>query len=640
MKRISKLRSETILLAVLVLAPVLLNAILLYPEVQSAASSANDDAFHFLFVQRASAALAAGDNPFDFWVPQLAYGFPQFFYYQHLPYLLVVLIHRMLFGEVNLLTLFNLIRYLLLVAFPLTVYWSMRTMEFSASGAAVGAAFASLISPGWATQGFEYESYIFSGFGMFAQLCAMHLLFIWLATVERVLGRASGYLLAILASAALVVSHPFYAYLAGVTAVPAVLVHGLSFRAPESSLAARVRHHLGTLFRMIVRLSIVAACAALITAYFWLPFLLNRAYFNVDYAVYRLSPGLRPFPAAARLHALLRVSWNLLDGSRFPVMSLLAVFGLGCALFTRTIPARLALGIALLWFGLFFFPLIAPALTSVLPLHAALPHQRFIAGVDLGAILLLGVAGEWLWQRFSALDAPWRALAPGLIIVILLAVPLYGRAQRYLVNTSVLESVENGATASNLQSLIAVLKTLPPARAYLPEIGPSLALTCADLQTTYAGQMLSLNSMLQLDRLDPVHCDLFNVRYLILHGHFGVPKFLTLIQDAGEFSLYGAGASSYAEFGSVRWGHLEARGLYDAQHALFDQNENWLHGDGPAAHSFIRWNYPPGSQAESEPAGAGGPDSGTVTEEKFADDRVELKVNCREPATLILRMTY
>src|SRR5881296_3895860 len=129
-------------LLLLVLVPTTFNAVALWPELSVAIPSLNDDAFHFLLIQRASEALATGENPFDHWAPELDLGFPQLLYYQHLPHLTVVALHRLLLKQVDLLILFNSIRYLLLVGFPLTVYCSMRRLGFSivAGGFAAAAA--------------------------------------------------------------------------------------------------------------------------------------------------------------------------------------------------------------------------------------------------------------------------------------------------------------------------------------------------------------------------------------------------------------------------------------------------------------------------------------------------------------------
>ena len=122
------------------------NAFALLPEVTVPVPNVNDDAEHVLFIQQSSEALTNGQDPLDFWVPQLELGFPQFLYYQNLPHLAVVALGKLTFGLIPLRTLFDLVRYLLLVGFPLTVFWSMRRLGFSDVAAAIGAAAGSLLA--------------------------------------------------------------------------------------------------------------------------------------------------------------------------------------------------------------------------------------------------------------------------------------------------------------------------------------------------------------------------------------------------------------------------------------------------------------------------------------------------------------
>ena len=114
----------------------LFNAIELLPEL-TPIPNVNDDAAHLLFVRRADQAITLGQDPIDFWVPDLELGFPEFVYYQHLPHLTVVAAYRALLGTVDIARVFNGVRYLLLVGFPLTVFWSMRRMGFGRVTSAV-----------------------------------------------------------------------------------------------------------------------------------------------------------------------------------------------------------------------------------------------------------------------------------------------------------------------------------------------------------------------------------------------------------------------------------------------------------------------------------------------------------------------
>ncbi len=162
----------------------ILNAIALLPELTIPAPSVNDDAYHYLFIQRASEALANGDNIIDHWLPSIENGFPQFLYYQHLPALAVVGVERLSFGNLDLLTSFNLVRYILLVALPLTVFVSMRWFGFSTVAAALAAAVSTLLSSDF-RYGFEYDSYVWRGLGVYTQLWAMHLSFLTLAALYQ-----------------------------------------------------------------------------------------------------------------------------------------------------------------------------------------------------------------------------------------------------------------------------------------------------------------------------------------------------------------------------------------------------------------------------------------------------------------------
>ena len=164
----------------------LATAIALAPEVTIPVPSVNDDMLHYLFIQRMPSERARnGGNVFDHWLPQIDLGLPQFLFYQHLPHLFVIALQRLTLDNVDLLTVFNVVRYVLLVAFPLTVFWSMRRMGFSHRRRRDRRRRLRACSPADSPYGFEYDSYVWRGWGMYTQLWAMHLSFITLACVYR-----------------------------------------------------------------------------------------------------------------------------------------------------------------------------------------------------------------------------------------------------------------------------------------------------------------------------------------------------------------------------------------------------------------------------------------------------------------------
>ena len=245
-------------------------AIGLLPEVLVPTPNVNDDAEHELFIQNASDALARGENVLEFWVPEMDEGFPEFLYYQNLPHLTVVALDRVLLGLPDVVTLFNIVRYLLLVTFPLTVFWSMRRMDFDPVAAAVGAASSSLLATNF-LYGFDYESYLWRGLGLYTQIWAMHLCFIALASLWRLVRYGTGFRWTVVILATLVLSHLLYAYMMVVTTALLFL---------WSVTRANVRTR-------IARLTAAGGIALAITSWMWLPYILERGFLNA-------SPYLQP----------------------------------------------------------------------------------------------------------------------------------------------------------------------------------------------------------------------------------------------------------------------------------------------------------------------------------------------------------
>ena len=623
-------RWATVGLLLLVLIPSAFNAIMLLPELSLPVPSLNDDAFHYLFIQRASEAVAGGENPFDHWAPELELGFPQFFYYQHLPHLAVVLLHRLLLKQVDLFTLFNLTRYLLLLGFPLTVYWSMRQMEFSTVASAVAAAVATLLSSDH-RYGFEYDSYVWRGFGMYTQLWAMHLSFITLACLHRLLERGAGYIAATVASSMLALSHLVYAYMMAVTAVMLFLI-GLS--------RANVRLR-------AFRLATVGLLSAVITSYVWLPFLLFNAYLSASPYLQRWKYD--SFGAGDILGWL--ISGDLLDYGRLPALTILLALGVASALVARTQPARLALVLLLLWLTLYFGRHTWGRLADLLPMHEGLLFHRFIGGVHLAAILLLGLGGEWIWRQSAPLSERRRAVTTGLILIALLVPALRERREYYGLNTQWMQRTRKALEADqDARAILSALRELPPGRTYAGlrgNWGKELKfgdIHFYDLLTFHRiaaasppYQSLSLNADLiwHFDDRNPTHYDLFNVRYVVAPSGLAMPEFLRRIKETPRYILYRAETTGYAEFAAA----TEMKRI-SSQSSLFLQNRSWLLSGDPSSGKFIRYDYPAGRSGSEGPVSSGCPGGGAISEERVLPGRLDLAVECQEAATLVLKVTY
>jgi hypothetical protein len=628
-----EVRSRLLIVA-LVGIPILIDAIWLLPELTSGALNLNDDAFHYLMAQRAADAIGNGLNPLDFWMPQLELGFPQFLYYQNLPHLAVVGLQAILSGAVDLFTTFNLLRYLLLVGFPLTVFWSMRRMGFSMVASGIAAASSSLLS-GDFRYGFEYDSYLHRGFGMYTQLWAMHLSFISLACVWRVLQRGNGYLPAILALTALGLSHLIYAYMMVIT----LAIVGLVF----------LRR--GTMLATLLRLATLGGVVALTTAWMWLPFLGSYQYLSAS--PYLQSYKYDSFGAPAILGWLF--SGDLLDHGRLPVLTVLLGLGVGAALVRRSRLGLIALSGFLVWLVLYFGRPTLGFLADLFPLHEGLLFHRFVGEMDIFAIVLMGVGGAALWRIIARLSAPRLRLelrpVVALGVVLLALVP--AASERIAFDAQNTIWMQQTADAfhgdTDLQSILGTLAAQPPG-----------GRTYAGLRTNWGGQMtvgqarvtdaltfeaipavsppyqgLSLNSDLIWDFRDddPGQFDLLDVRYVIAPTGRAIPVFYTPMQVTARYTLYRVQTSGAAEYVTI-----VARRQAPTQRALFDANLAWFKGPDPDAHDFIRWDYeaPAGPPVTS----AACPGGGKTDFEYQEAEAIHLVVECPAAATLAIKVTY
>jgi hypothetical protein len=626
-------RLERLALYVVVAVPIAFNALALLPELLVSVANINDDAFHWAFIQRGIDALARGENVLEFWVPQLGLGFPQFLYYQSLPHLFVIFLHRVLFGAVDPYTLFNLVRYLLLVMFPLTVSWSLRRMDLSLPAAAFAAAASSLLNTPY-LYGFDYDSYIFRGFGMYTQLVAMHLSFITMALLYRLAQRGTGYTAAALALAALGLSHILYAYMAVITAGVVFLV-GLS----RGSLIARA-----------ARLLFVGASALAITAYSWIP-TAGSASLYLDRSPYLESWKYDSFGAAKVIEYL--VTGDLFDSGRMPVLTILVLVGVIAALLMRTRAAITLVALFVVWLVLFFGrPTLGP-LAELFPLKDSLYFHRFIGAVHLAAIPLIGLAGAWLWERARSLRPRWELGAAALLLVLLVPA-LLERQSYYGQNAEWLRATDAAIRGdADAQQMLAMLETMSGARTYAglrTNWGSSLnfgltfnstrfynVLTARGLPEVaqpYSGPSLNSDLQYDFDGSRPEHYDLFDARYVVAPTAEPMPGFLRPLARTPRYTLYEAPTTGIAEYVAIG-----DRRAVSSQASLFPQNRAWLASRDVAAKRFIRWDYPASTDRSLGEAKDGCPD-GATSYERVQPSRVDLIVQCRTSGTLVIKVTY
>jgi hypothetical protein len=198
-----RLRPTTVLLVVAVAT----NAWLLR-GVALPAHNLNDASVHTAYVGWAADRLGSGQLPLDGLFTQLGMGFPIFHHYQVLPHLLVAPVALVLGAAWTV----SLSTFLLLALWPLCIYASSRLFGLGRWPAVAAAAMAPFLVS-LPAYGYEASSYLWRGYGMWAQLWGMWLLPVALATTWRAVVKGRSLLLAAVLSGLTLSCHLLTGYL-------------------------------------------------------------------------------------------------------------------------------------------------------------------------------------------------------------------------------------------------------------------------------------------------------------------------------------------------------------------------------------------------------------------------------------------
>ena len=335
----------------------------LAPEILDPPPAFNDHTLHLALVREASAALARGQDPTDFWFAPITEGYPLFRHYQHLPHVAMAGLYHLLGGAVPLETIFHVSMWLLLLAFPLSVAWSVARL----CGDRRAGIFAGLAAAVLSTDhlfGFDLSSYGWAGSGMTSQLWGMVLLGpAWAVTHGALTGGRRLWLAAGLI-AMLLVTHTVLGYVAALS-LPVLLVAG-------GGPGFRVR---------MVRALVIAAVAGAAAAYFVVPFFLDRAAMNRS--AWETASKYDSFGAATVLGWFLggELFDHGLGASRVALITLLAGLGLLVSLLAyRARPTARPLVLLLgAWLLLYFGRPTWGVLLDALPFGRNLHLHRLIA---------------------------------------------------------------------------------------------------------------------------------------------------------------------------------------------------------------------------------------------------------------------
>lgn len=634
-------------LAVLAIA-LAFNLYCLFPEATIRAAPPNDGMMHQLVLGRTVDAMASGQDATDPWIAAVpGEGYPLFHYYQHVPYLLpaafYLLAARVLALPLSLAALLHALIYLLLAAFPLSVYWSMRELGFPRLPAALAALAAPLIATQTA-YGLEFGSYVWRGHGMYTQLFGMVLLPPAVAYGYNAVRYGRNYFVAVLLLAATMLSHMVMGTLALGTVCLAVLVSG-SWRQG----AARAG-----------RLALLLAPTALVVSYFYLPFIRDGAFWNrsVNYAQQLYDS----YGHAWVLNAL--VTGQLFDYGRFPSLTLLAGLGLvACIWRWRDERYRFFVLTALLWLLFYFGRPTWGALLDLVPMMHDAQLHRFVAGVHLGGIFLIGAGLALAWD-WALARGGLRYLAGAALLTALILLPAYRERAGYLAQNASWLSQQETAMASeqgSIDALAAAIRQNGPGRVYagldnnwgrdykIGQVPMYGILASAGLDMVgHSYHAFSLNSDIQELFKDGrrEQYTLFDIRYVVVPAGWTVPSFYRPLGTFGRHALYEVDSGGY--FGLVTSDATFAGGRDE----FYPAASAWLASALPAAgqHPQVVLGRGAGSgpaiplalAPKAMPALPAAPPAGLgdVVQETAGSNSYAATVDVARPCMLMLKVTY
>src|SRR5205814_7284887 len=293
-------------------------------------------------------------------------------------------------------------------------------------------------------------------------------------------------------------------------------------------------------------------------------------------------------------------------------------------------------------------------LAALLPLQETLLFHRFIGGVHIAAIPLIGYGGAAVLALVRSSVSPSRAALAVGILGLALMPALKERWDFEALNATWMRQTEAAiAGDAEMASLVARLRQLPAGRVYAGlrsnwgerlDFGiPFRSVHAYQYLVTERFRMLappfggaSLNSDLQFDFNDQTAAqyDLYNVRYVIAPRGLALPGFLQVLRTTTRYMLYAAPSSGHGEYVA-----LADREEVSTATKLFPRNRAFVNGAGPTSRTYIRWDYPAAGDrvVSGEVSGCA---SATLRYERIQANRFDFIASCPNAATLVVKETY
>ena len=531
----------------LVLAPIVFNAVELRSESRYVPYT-NDSAFHSEMVRYATQQFRLGHFPLDGWFPYLNLGSPLFMHYQSLGAMIAGALGLAIGANQS----FSLCLYLLLVTWPLSVYLGARLFGFS-RWACGFAALASAFVASAPSVGFEQGAYIWIGFGLWSQLWAMWTLPLAWGFSWRAINDGRNFLWACVFIALTAAFHFEMGYLA-LLAIPLWTI------VRPKNIVARLKRAL-----------IVAVGSLFLSAWVIVPLLVYKPWTSINEFLQQTS-DVNSYGARQILTWLF--TGKLFDFGRLPVISPFAGVGFVACLvrWRRDAWARALVVVFVASLVLFFGRTTWGAAINLLPGSKELFLRRFLAAVQMSAILLAGVGAVAVAEVIRSAAHRWRGAyferwfsrAPKLLVsrivlagvIIAVSAPMWVELAHTDTSNAAFVALQRSSSAAQTQinRLVAKIKHIGGGRTYAGLLfsGWGSGFDVGDVHVVedlsadqvdeigFTNRTSSLMSdpEADIDDANPADYALFGIRFVITPASRRPPGGARLIDRAGPYLLW------------------------------------------------------------------------------------------------------
>jgi hypothetical protein len=613
----------------------------------------NDSSMHEQMVRFATNALRHGHFPMSQWYAGLDLGSPQFLHYQGLAATIA--------GALGLVfspnTVFRWSLYLLWSFWPLVMYGAARVFTLPRR-AALGVATVAAAAISVPLVGYEIGAYMWSGYGIWAQLCASWALpfawaWTWRALEERKYVFHAVFFIALTASLHFETG---YSGFLGVVVMALVV---------PSEWRTRVRHGAAILLGAI-----------LATSWITVPLLLNAKWAAINTAL--VTTGLvRGYGASQNLSWLF--SGHMFDATR-TVPALTIALGAGVLFALRRWrgyrPTRAFVVLFVVVFLLSFGPTTWGSALAILPGHADIYFRRFLLSVHLAGLFAAGVgiaaAGDVLerhvWPRVATVIGAQRRTTTiigwgGLGVAVLVAALAYPAVASFGTNNETLAVAqvhEQRSAASALAPILAYVRAHPDGRVYAGTIlnwGANFSvgqvqtnIYLADNDIDEVGFVLRTAALMEQPEYEfafknpttgttfdavPADYALLGIHYLLTPTTATPPVPATVILTSGAYRLWALPGTGYFDVVNNDGTIDENKGtVYRQTIHVFDSAVVLAHGDYQ-----VNWNSP---NLAITPVVTATDAPGRVLSQRpeLAQGRASASVTMTRPGVVVLAASY